>query len=95
MRKLGTVMSHLVNTTPMVKYGHVESWGGDVFFSNRNRRLIGIVGKMNAGKYMHIQDENLFQSTSDHRLGQQTVFQQDNDPGYHRCGFRTTVDVPE
>ena len=37
-------------------------------------------GKMNGAKYRGILDENLLQSTQNHRLGQRFTFQQDNDP---------------
>ena len=43
-------------------------------------RLVRIEGKMNAAMYRDILDEKLLQSALDLRLGQQFIFQQDNDP---------------
>jgi hypothetical protein len=42
-------------------------------------RLVRIEGKMNRAKYREILDGNLLQNAQDLRLGQNVIFQQDND----------------
>ncbi|KAK3557812.1 hypothetical protein QTP86_002686 [Hemibagrus guttatus] len=78
-REPGTAY-HLANTIPTVKHGggSIMLWG--CFSVARTGRLVRIEGKMNAAMDRDILDEKLLQSTMDLRLGQQFIFQQDNDP---------------
>ncbi|KAG2457186.1 TCB1 transposase, partial [Polypterus senegalus] len=79
-RKPGTA-HHQANTIPTVKHGGGSSsmlWGS--FSVAGTGRLVRIKGKMTAAMYRDILDENLLQSALDLGLGQQFIFQQDNDP---------------
>uniref|UniRef100_A0A8C4RFJ6 Transposase n=1 Tax=Erpetoichthys calabaricus TaxID=27687 RepID=A0A8C4RFJ6_ERPCA len=78
-RKPGTA-HHQANTIPIVKHGggSIMLWG--CFSAAGTGRLVRINEKMTAAMYRDILDENLLQSTLDLRLGQQFIFQQDNDP---------------
>ncbi|KAG2470074.1 TCB1 transposase, partial [Polypterus senegalus] len=78
-RKPGTA-HHQANTIPIVKHdgGSIMLWG--CFSAAGTGRLVRIKGKMTAAIYRDILDENLLQSTLDHRLGRRFIFQQHNDP---------------
>ncbi|KAG2460102.1 TCB1 transposase, partial [Polypterus senegalus] len=78
-KKPGTA-HHQANTIPTVKLGvgSIRLWG--CLSAAGTGRLVRIKGKMTAGKYRDILDENLLQSALDLRLGQRFIFQQDNDP---------------
>ena len=67
-------------TIPTVNHGggSIMLWG--CFSVAGTGRLVRIEGKMNGAKYREILDENLLQSSQDHRLGQRFTFQQDNNP---------------
>ncbi|KAG2469857.1 TCB1 transposase, partial [Polypterus senegalus] len=78
-RKPGTA-HHQANTIPTVKHGggSIMLWG--CFSAAGTGRLVRIKGKRTAAIYRDTLDENLLQSALDHRLGEQFIFQQDNDP---------------
>ncbi|KAI5086378.1 hypothetical protein C0J45_23050, partial [Silurus meridionalis] len=76
-RKQGTTY-HLANTILTVKHGggSIKLWG--CFSAAGTGRLVRIDGKINEAIY--ILDANLHQIVLDLRLGQQFIFQQDNNP---------------
>ncbi|KAF7704699.1 hypothetical protein HF521_021771, partial [Silurus meridionalis] len=78
-RKPGTTY-HLANTILTVKHGggSIKLWG--CFSAAGTGRLVRIDGHINEAIYRDILDANLHQSVLDLRLGQQFIFQQDNNP---------------
>ena len=67
-------------TIPTVKHDgdSIVLWGCSS--TEGTGRLVRSEEKMNKAKYREILDENLLQSTQDHRLGRRITFQQDNNP---------------
>jgi hypothetical protein len=77
------VMCHIwrkPGTTPTVKHGGGSTMLWRCFSAAGLGRLVRIEGKMNGAKYREVLDENLLQSSQDHRLGRRFTFQQDIDP---------------
>uniref|UniRef100_A0AAY5K4D1 C2H2-type domain-containing protein n=2 Tax=Esox lucius TaxID=8010 RepID=A0AAY5K4D1_ESOLU len=80
-RRQDTVQD-LTNTISMLKRGggSIMLWG--CFSAAGTGRLVKFEGKMNGTKYREVLEENLIQSAQDLRLGQQFIFQHDNNPNH-------------
>ena len=68
------------STTPTVKNGSGSLILCGCFSAAGTERLVRIEEKMNGAKYIEMLDENLLQGAQEHRRGQRSTFQQDNDP---------------